>query len=166
MIGVDAINAMSEKDARIALLRCCGSHAWANGVLEHRPYQSFRTLLEKSDEVWSKLGRSDWIEAFAAHPHIGDVESLRKKFASTADWCLVEQAGVAKADETVLHELACSNHQYEQKFGYIFIICATGKSATEMLPILRSRLNNDPETELKVAAAEQAKITRLRLEKL
>jgi 2-oxo-4-hydroxy-4-carboxy-5-ureidoimidazoline decarboxylase len=166
LIGVDAINAMSEKDARIALLRCCGSHAWANGVLEHRPYQSFRTLLEKSDEVWSKLGRSDWIEAFAAHPRIGDIESLRMKFASTADWCSIEQAGIAKADEMLLRELAEANHQYEQKFGYIFIVCATGKTATEMLANLLSRLNNEPESELKVAAAEQAKITRLRLEKL
>ena len=109
---------------------------------------------------------ADWLEAFAAHPRIGDLDALRKKFASTANWCAGEQAGVAAADEAVLTALADGNRAYEARFGYIFIVCATGKSAAEMLAILTARLANDPEVELKVATAEQAKITRLRLEKL
>ena len=109
---------------------------------------------------------ADWREAFAHHPKIGDVESLRRKFASTSVWTAGEQSGVVGAEEAVLTALAEGNAAYEARFGYIFIVCATGKSAGEMLEILQTRLLSGPRTELRVAAEEQKKITRLRLEKL
>lgn len=113
-----------------------------------------------------KLDRLDWLEALAAHPRIGDLHSLREKFASTADWASGEQAGVAGAGDDLIRALADGNRDYEAKFGYIFIVCATGKTAAEMLAILRERLLNGPGAELRIAAAEQAEIMRLRLEKL
>jgi len=135
-------------------------------MTSRRPFTGDIQLYAVADEVWAGLERKDWLEAFAAHPRIGDVDSLRKKFATTSAWCESEQSGTASAAEEVLRRLAEGNRDYEAKFGYIFIVCATGKTAEEMLAILRSRLPNDPETELGLAAAEQAKITRLRLEKL
>src|SRR5262249_25549324 len=109
----------------------------------------------------------DVLEAFEHHPRIGaDLAALREKFGSTATLAASEQASVARASEATLVALRDANVRYEAKFGHIFIVCATGKSADERLAILRSRLDNDPETELRIAAGEQAKITRLRLEKL
>jgi 2-oxo-4-hydroxy-4-carboxy-5-ureidoimidazoline decarboxylase len=165
-MNVDALNALPPDDARATLLRCCGSRRWADAMLAHRPFASSDDLLRAADEVWAGLDRADWLEAFAAHPRIGDLEGLKKKFAATAAWSAGEQAGVAGADEEVLRELAAGNRQYEERFGHIFIVCATGKTAAEMLHLLRDRMPNSPEEELRVAAAEQAKITRLRLEKL
>jgi 2-oxo-4-hydroxy-4-carboxy-5-ureidoimidazoline decarboxylase len=131
-----------------------------------RPFESADALFAAAEDVWAGLGRDDWLEAFAAHPRIGDIDGLRKKFATTADWSAGEQAGVAGAAEQVLRDLAAGNADYEARFGHTFIVCATGKTAAEMLALLRARLANDPAAELRVAAAEQAKITRLRLEKL
>ncbi len=112
------------------------------------------------------LAPADWLEAFAAHPKIGDRDALRAKFAATAAWSAIEQAGVDGAPEEVLDALADANDRYHERFGYIFIVCATGKTAEEMLALIRERLSNDPEVELRTAAAEQAKIARIRLEKL
>jgi 2-oxo-4-hydroxy-4-carboxy-5-ureidoimidazoline decarboxylase len=165
-MNVAALNALPPADARAALLRCCGSRRWADALLARRPFASTADLLAAADEVWAGLDRADWLEAFAAHPRIGDLDGLRKKFAATADWSAGEQAGVAGAGEAVLRELAEGNRRYEERFGHIFIVCATGKTAAEMLRLLRERLPNAPAAELAVAAAEQAKITRLRLEKL
>jgi 2-oxo-4-hydroxy-4-carboxy-5-ureidoimidazoline decarboxylase len=131
-----------------------------------RPFASADDVLRAATDGETGLTRDDWLEAFAAHPRIGDLDSLRKKFATTADWAGGEQAGVAGADESVIRALADGNRAYEAKFGHIFIVCATGKTAPEMLALLIERLTNDPDTELRIAAAEQAKITRLRLEKL
>jgi len=117
-------------------------------------------------ETWNKLTPGDWKEAFSHHPKIGDIKSLRQKFASTAQWAEGEQSGVAQTSERVLRELAEGNNLYEAKFGYIFIVCATGKGAEEMLEMLNRRLSNYPEEEIRIAAEEQRKITRLRLEKL
>ena len=166
MDDVAALNAMPPADALAAFLRCCGSRRWTDAMTARRPFASADDLYTAADEVWAGLGRDDWLEAFAAHPRIGDLDALRKKFAPTAAWCAGEQSGVADAGDTVLRELAAGNRDYEAKFGYIFIVCATGKSAAEMLAILKVRLPNDPAAELRVAAAEQSKITRLRLEKL
>jgi 2-oxo-4-hydroxy-4-carboxy-5-ureidoimidazoline decarboxylase len=165
-MNVAVFNAMPPDDARAALLRCCGSRRWAEGMLARRPFASPTELFAAGYEVWSGLGREDALEAFAAHPRIGDGEGLRKKFAATADWASHEQSGVAAADDEILRQLADGNRQYEERFGYIFIVCATGKTAREMLDVLNARLCNSPERELWIAAAEQAKITRLRLEKL
>lgn len=165
-MNVDALNAMPPDAARDALLRCCGSRRWAEAMTVRRPFASADDVLRAAAAIEADLSRDDWLEAFAAHPRIGDIDSLRKKFATTADWASGEQAGVAGADETVIRALADGNREYEAKFGHTFIVSATGKSAAEMLAILRERLNNDPDTELRIAGAEQAKITRLRLEKL
>ncbi len=158
------LNDASADDAHAMLLRCCGSTRWAFAMSERRPFDD--TLFTVADEEFAQLTRPDWLEAFAAHPRIGDIDGLRAKYASTATWSLGEQSGAANADEQTLHDLAAGNRDYEARFGHIFIVYATGKSAGEMLTLLRQRLPNDADTELAIAAAEQVKITRLRLEKL
>ena len=150
-----------------ALARCCGSQRWVERMLRARPYASAQALYALADRTWRELDASDYVEAFSHHPQIGaDLGELRRKFGSTADWSLSEQAGTANAEHATLEALRDANRDYLEKFGFIFIVCATGKSAAQMLELLRARLPNDPATELGIAAAEQAKITRLRLEKL
>jgi len=165
-MNLDELNPTPAEEAQVALLRCCGSRRWAERTLASRPFGSAAELFAAADDVWQNLDRDDWLEAFAAHPRIGDLDNLRKKFAATADWASHEQSGVAAASEETLRQLADGNRRYEERFGYIFIVLATGKSAAEMLDILNARLRNSPDQELAIAAAEQAKITRLRLEKL
>jgi 2-oxo-4-hydroxy-4-carboxy-5-ureidoimidazoline decarboxylase len=131
-----------------------------------RPFESEAALLEAAEGIWWGLSKDDWLEAFGSHPRIGDVNTLRARFAATAAWASREQAGVDGAAESVLNDLARGNRQYEERFGYIFIVCATGKTAEEMLEMLRQRLDNNPEAEIKLAAGEQMKITRIRLEKI
>jgi allantoinase len=164
--GLGRLNALGEAEARGELLRCCGSKRWAEQMAARRPFTSIDDLLATADAVWDGLDRADRLEAFAAHPKIGDLNALRAKFASAASWAAGEQAGVAGAPEATLRALADGNRDYEARFGHIFIVFATGKTADEMLGLLRARLGNDPETELAIASAEQAKITRLRLRKL
>ena len=149
-----------------ALTRCCGSSAWVNKMLAFVPAEDMVELLEDAEEMWWQCSPDDWKEAFAHHPKIGDVASLKKKFASTADWASGEQSGVNAASQETIEALAEGNRLYEEKFGYIFIVCATGKSAEEMLGMLQVRLRNEPEQEIEVAADEQNKITRLRIEKM
>jgi 2-oxo-4-hydroxy-4-carboxy-5-ureidoimidazoline decarboxylase len=163
---LDQFNALSTDEAMKDLIKCCGARRWAEQVAARRPYRSKESLLEMADDVWGKMERDDILEAFTHHPKIGDVDSLRKKFASTAQWASGEQSGVAGAAEKTLRDLADGNTAYEKKFGHIFIVCATGKNAGEMLEILRGRLGNDPARELTIAAGEQQKITRIRLVKL
>lgn len=165
-LTIDEFNALPLPEATAAMLRCCGSGRWAGRVLARRPYGSFEDLLIAADESFAELDPPDWLEAFSHHPKIGDLESLRTKFATTATWASGEQAGVSMARETTLAALAEGNRAYEEKFGYIFIVCATGRSADEMLDALERRLPNEPEDELQAAAAEQMKITHLRLHKL
>jgi 2-oxo-4-hydroxy-4-carboxy-5-ureidoimidazoline decarboxylase len=148
------------------LTKCCGSSAWVNRMLPFVPADDMIELLEDAEEEWGKCSEDDWKEAFGHHPKIGDVESLTKKFASTAQWASGEQSAVNIASKETIEALAEGNRLYEEKFGYIFIVCATGKSAEEMLMLLRSRLNNNPEEEILIAADEQNKITKLRIEKL
>ena len=163
---LDDLNNLPESEAIEAFTKCCGAHRWVNKMVHKRPYRDAADLLAEADEIWEQLGEEDWREAFTHHPKIGDIGSLRAKFANTQDWASGEQAGTAAASEEVLTGLAAGNAEYESRFGYIFIVCATGKSAAEMLDLLRARLGNAPEHEIRIAAAEQAKITRLRLEKL
>jgi 2-oxo-4-hydroxy-4-carboxy-5-ureidoimidazoline decarboxylase len=131
-----------------------------------RPFADRVQLLAFADALARDLSRADWLEAFSHHPRIGDVAALREKFAATAAWASQEQRGAAAASDATLEALARGNRTYEERFGYIFIVCATGRSADEMLALLEARLHNDPADELGFAAAEQMKITRLRLEKL
>lgn len=160
------LNTLPKQQLKEELTKCCGSSAWVNKMLPFFPADDLVELLEDAEEQWWKCSEADWKEAFAHHPKIGDIESLQKKFASTAGWASGEQSGVNAASQQTLEELAKGNKQYEEKFGYIFIVCATGKSADEMLAMLEIRLQNSPEVEIEIAADEQNKITKLRIEKL
>jgi 2-oxo-4-hydroxy-4-carboxy-5-ureidoimidazoline decarboxylase len=165
-LTLDALNRLTPQAAAEALSRCCGARRWVEQMVARRPLASEEALLSAADESFANLTRDDWLEAFSRHPKIGDLDSLRAKFARTAEWSTGEQSGVAAASDDTLNALAEVNTAYEHRFGYIFIVCATGKSADQMLELLRQRLPNDPETELQLAAAEQMKITHLRLRKL
>lgn len=161
-----AFNAKSHKDLLESLEKCCGALNWVKGMVARAPFSSVEALHRAADEEGAKLSESDWLEAFTHHPRIGgDIENLRQKFARTAGWAQNEQASVRSASEDVLQALARGNTDYEKKFGFIFIVCATGKSASEMLAMLETRLNNDKKEEIKIAAAEQMKITHIRLDK-
>lgn len=161
------LNALPAARAVAELLRCCGARRWAEAMAARRPFASLQALQQAASEVWWALERADWLEAFAAHPRIGDLQRLRERFAGRGgSWSEGEQAGVQGAPEALLQELMAGNREYERRFGHIFIVCASGRTAAELLQALRARLANDPETELRLAAAEQDRITRLRLEKL
>jgi 2-oxo-4-hydroxy-4-carboxy-5-ureidoimidazoline decarboxylase len=161
------LNAQSEAGARAALSRCCGSRRWVDGMLAARPFADGAHVHATAEQLWRALGREDYLEAFSHHPKIGaDTAELAGKFQSTADWSNAEQAGTRGADLQTLQALREGNLAYAERFGFSFIVCATGKSAAEMLALLQTRIGNSPEAELAIAAAEQAKITRLRLEKL
>ncbi|UOQ53132.1 2-oxo-4-hydroxy-4-carboxy-5-ureidoimidazoline decarboxylase [Hymenobacter cellulosivorans] len=149
-----------------ALAKCCGATAWVQQLNVAFPIVDSDTLFQQAQDIWHRLCEADWREAFTHHPKIGDVNSLKEKFASTSQWAEGEQGAVKQASQETLEALAAGNNAYEQKFGYIFIVCATGKSAEEMLALLQARLPNSPEQEIRVAMAEQDKITRLRLKKL
>ena len=156
----------SPDDARRLLTTCCASSAWVERMLRRRPFGSAERLLRTARDAWADLTQTDWLEAFSHHPKIGDRESLARRFAATAHLSEQEQKGVDGAAIAVLDDLAAANREYEQKFGYIFIVCATGKTAAGMLALLRARLTNDPAAEIRIAAEEQAMITELRLRRL
>lgn len=160
------LNGLSDREAKTELLRCCGSKRWAGEMSARRPFPSRAGLLAAAGDVWAGLEANEWKRAFAAHPRIGDIKALRKKFASTASWAEGEQSGVARTSEKTIKALAECNRLYEARFGYFFIVCATGKSAGEMLRILKARLDNRPADEISIAAEEQRKIMIIRLEKL
>jgi 2-oxo-4-hydroxy-4-carboxy-5-ureidoimidazoline decarboxylase len=153
----------AEDEARRLLERACGSTRWVDRMLALRPFGSQPALLSAARREWLGLSKADWLEAFGHHPMIGDRQALRERFASTGDLSEREQAGVSGASDATLSALAESNRAYEARFGYIFIVCATGLSAGEMLARLESRLANDPAVEIGIAAEEQAKIMSLRL---
>jgi len=157
------LDAGAPEDARALLEACCGSTRWVERMLASRPFNGRQRLLATARDEWIQLSPDDWLEAFAHHPKIGDREALRQRFPTTHQLSEREQAGVGNASDDVLDALAAANRAYEGRFGYIFIVCATGKSAEEMLTILRERLRNDPSREIHIAAEEQAKITALRL---
>ena len=159
-------NALAPATRAEALTTCCGAAAWVATLNEQFPFTSAAALYEAAERVWYTLTEADWREAFTHHPKIGDVSALKEKFASTATWAAGEQGAVRQASDDTLAALAAGNAAYEQRFGYIFIVCATGKSATEMLALLQARLPHEPSHEIHVAMSEQAKITRLRLQKL
>lgn len=163
---LDQLNRLSEAEATEAFEQCCGAAQWVERMVYARPYESLAEVLETSDTIWEECDVDDYEEAFTHHPRIGDVESLSKKYENTKTWAAGEQKGLENADRAVIEKLAEGNTAYEEKYGYIFIVCATGKSAAEMLAMLEARMNNDPEDEIMIAAEEQNKITRLRLKKL
>jgi OHCU decarboxylase len=164
--GLARLNALDAGEAERELLKCCGSTAWARKLAARRPFGETRELLTTADEIWRSLPADDWLEAFAAHPKIGGKRAAREPDAQAQSWSEQEQSGAREAEQSTLDELAAANRAYEEKFGHIFIVCATGKTAGEMLALLRARLPDDAATELRNAAEEQRKITHLRLEKL
>lgn len=153
-------------EKKALLHSCCGSDTWVNNMLAALPAEDLVDLLEIAEEQWYLCHEPDWQEAFSHHPQIGDIETLKEKFAATASWTEEEQASVKEASEQTLQQLANDNQAYKERFGYIFIVCATGKSADAMLQLLQQRLYNNPEVEIQIAMEEQLKITKLRLEKL
>lgn len=166
MMTLAAFNALPAAEAEKYLKDCNAAERWARQLAAARPFADVAAWKHSAETIWRSLGESDYLQAFEAHPMIGDVESLRKKYASTKAMASGEQSGATGADEAVLAELAKLNREYLDKFGFIFIVFATGKSAAEMLAILKSRIGNDRTTEIRNAAAEQLKISLLRIDKL
>ena len=165
------LNALPATEAEADLLACCGASRWARGMVARRPFGSVGELFAAADEIWGSLGSQDWLEAFSRHPQIGE-KAAEKQIKSevgqqiASRWSAEEQAGAQRNPADVMARLGEGNRVYRQRFGYIFIVCATGKTAEEMLAILERRLQNDASAELTIAAEEQRRITRLRLEKL
>jgi OHCU decarboxylase len=160
------LNSLSPAQAEAEFLKCCGSTRWAQAMTATRPFKSIDDLLAKADSVWWSLDREDWLEAFRAHPKIGEKKAAVAQSEQARSWSAQEQSGTAGGAAEIVAALAECNREYEQRFGFIYIVCAAGKSSEEMLAILKRRIQNDGETELPSAAEEQRKITRLRLEKL
>jgi len=169
--ALERLNGLPTAVARAELLACCGASRWAQEMAARRPFANSTELFAAADEVWRSLDRDDWLEAFASHPQIGEKRAERQIESATgqrlsSDWSSEEQSGFKQDSEDVTEKLAAGNRVYRHRFGYIYIVCATGKTAPEMLAILEQRLQNHPSAELIVAAEEQRRITRLRLEKL
>ena len=158
-------NRSSIDEAVSAILPCCGSKAWAQGMADRRPVADEAALIAAANETWRSLTRSDWMEAFQSHPRIGETRTSLATPAQSVEWSAQEQRDAADAEAAVKISLAEANREYEQRFRRIFIVCASGKSAAEILEILRSRLDNDAETELHEAAEQQRQITEIRLRK-
>jgi OHCU decarboxylase len=169
--AIERLNALQTAEAHAELLACCGSSLWAQEMAARRPFRDPVELFAAADEIWRSLGRDSWLEAFASHPQIGGKQG-EKQIESKAGqqlssrWSAEEQSGTERDSVEVMTKLAEGNRAYRQRFGYIFIVCATGKTASEMLAILERRLHNDATAELAIAAEEQRRITHLRLEKL
>jgi OHCU decarboxylase len=165
------LNALPAAQAEAQLLACCGASLWAQGMVARRPFGNFAELFAAADEIWRSLAREDWLEAFSRHPQIGEKAAEKRVEAQAGQplssrWSAEEQSGAQRDSADVMTRLVEGNRAYRQRFGYIFIVCATGKTAEEMLAILERRLQNDASAELTIAAEEQWRITRLRLEKL
>jgi 2-oxo-4-hydroxy-4-carboxy-5-ureidoimidazoline decarboxylase len=158
-------NTIPAATAAAEILPCCGSRNWANSLVAVRPFNNLPDLLSASDRVWRELSEDDWLEAFRSHPRIGESRSHAPASAQSQKWSAQEQSRSADSPEAVKQALATGNQEYERKFGRIFIICATGKSAAEILQNLERRLQNDQAAELREAAEQQREIIHIRLEK-
>lgn len=158
-------NGLPHEEAAREILPCCGSRTWAASMASKRPIQDGALLIATSDGIWRGLGELDWFEAFRSHPRIGESHAERDAPAQSSAWSAQEQQKAATADEAVKMALKWGNREYQQKFGRIFIVCATGKSASEILEILRRRLHNDEATELQQTVEEQRQIMHIRLRK-
>lgn len=163
----------AEKDkAHYAMITCCGAPRWAAEMVERRPIASAGELCAVADQVWSAMGEADWLTAFACHPRIGEraeaqkpAHAIAQASKRSAAWSTQEQSGTANASAVTLDELTQLNLRYEQRFGFTYIVCATGKSAAEMLEILKSRVSNERGAELREAAEQQRQIMQIRLRK-
>jgi 2-oxo-4-hydroxy-4-carboxy-5-ureidoimidazoline decarboxylase len=158
-------NQLPVAEAEKEIVACCGSRAWARGMASRRPLGDEAALLAASDEIWHGLSEADWKEAFRRHPRIGESRAELPAEGRSSAWSAEEQSGVAAEGDAVKMALEDANREYERRFGHIFIVCAAGKSAAEILAILRERLGNDPMTELREAAEQQRQITQIRLKR-
>ena len=165
-MNLDKLNNASLDEVQHSLRQCCTSETWINRMAEDRPYASAEALLLAADRNWLDMTETDCLQAFEGHPKIGDITSLKAKYANTKELASGEQAAVDEASDEVLERLAQGNDAYQEKFGFIFLVCATGKSAAEMVGLLEMRLANDRATELMNAAEEQRKIFHIRLGKM
>lgn len=161
---LDAWNKADEASALEAMIACCGAMRWASAMVALRPIESLVELSEAADRAWATMQEADWMEAFACHPRIGERKAVHASAKST-EWSKQEQSKAADAAEKVLEEIAEGNVRYEERYGFTYIVCATGKTAEEMLAILKRRLDSDRETELREAAEQQRQITQIRLGK-
>ena len=159
-----AWNGMSEPEALDAMLACCGAKRWAAAMAARRPIADAIEMSTAADREWGRMGEGDWLEAFACHPRIGERKAGQAP-AKSAAWSRQEQASTDSAGERLLAEIASGNERYEQQFGFTYIVCATGKSAEEMLAILKGRLKNGRAAELREAAEQQRQILQIRLGK-
>lgn len=163
---LNQLNQLTEQQAYEAFETCCVAPRWVNAMVQARPFASEQQVYESAQSIWQGLTSQDYLAAFEGHPQIGDVSTLRAKFANTAEKAGHEQSGMQSATDTVLEQMMALNKAYLDKFGFIFIVCASGKSAQEMLDLIKARIDNKVDEELAIAAGEQAKITKIRLEKL
>ena len=166
MDTIDRINSLASEQAEAEFLKYCGSRRWAAKMTAERPFENVEEVVTAADRIWWALESADWLEAFDSHPKIGEKKAAASVARESLSWSEKEQSGTRDSTQQTMEELAELNRKYQEKFGFIYIVCATGKSAEEMLAILRERLNNNAATELHNAAQEQAKITTLRLNKL
>jgi 2-oxo-4-hydroxy-4-carboxy-5-ureidoimidazoline decarboxylase len=169
---LEAWNAAGEAEALDSMLACCGSRRWAQAMVAQRPFANVRALSEAADRVWAAMQEPDWLEAFACHPRIGERQpalatppASHEPVTRSAAWSRQEQHSARAANELVLAELAEDNSRYERRFGFTYIVCATGKTAAEMLTILKRRLANNRAAELREAAEQQRQIMQIRLGK-
>ena len=163
-VTIAELDSLPRDAATDLLTSCCGSRRWTAAMMARRPFGTRDALLRAADEEWNRLSPNDWVEAFAHHPRIGERRAFAHVDARARRWSESEQSSAASSDDRVKHQLADAQHEYEARFGHIFLICAAGKSSEEILAALRARMINDPKTELRVAAEEQRQITRLRLQ--
>ena len=153
------------EEAATEVLSCCGSHAWAAKLVAMRPFRDQQSLFAAADHCWQNLPEADWLEAFRSHPRIGEKHAENKTTAASAAWSRSEQSQMNEADAAILLRMREGHREYEERFGRIFIVCASGKQPAEMLRILEHRLTNDPAQELLESAAQQQQIMQLRLRK-
>lgn len=165
-ITIEELNGSSAEKASEVLRACCGASRWVAAMVGRRPFFSREAVLRAADDAWDAMHEEDWLEAFSHHPRIGESAPAAGGSAMSRAWSSGEQAGAATGGDAARIGLARLNAEYERRFGFIYIVCATGKSAGELMELAQTRLHHDRETELRIAAEEQRKITRLRLEKL
>jgi OHCU decarboxylase len=164
--ALERLNDADDEEAESMFRDCCGSMEWARRMAKSRPFMSESELIDAGAAIWNELPGKDWLDAFSAHPKIGETKSALTQQEQSAEWSRGEQSEMHLADDALRRELSAANRAYADKFGFIFIVCATGKSAGEMLELCHDRLDNDRATEIANAATEQQKITEIRLRKL
>jgi len=156
-------NSLDPAAAAREALPCCGSQGWASALASNRPIADAETLIETSNRIWLALPEEAWRQAFDSHPRIGQSHAQTRATAESLRWSAHEQSTALSDDELAKHALEEANRRYEQKFGRIFIVCASGKTSAEILAILEARMRNDATAELREAAEQQRQITQLRL---